>query len=92
MNFNQEPTDIELDEIQKEYADALQRFPIETDREKSLGDWSGLIAQYVMLALGADDDIEAHHRYIQAAQLSIRAAQAVRRGDYKPDRFRNGHV
>ena len=86
---DREPTNVELDLIEAEYDHGLKLYPIETDPDKSIADWSGLISQYAMLALTEDTDENTHERFIQAAQLCIRAAHAVRHGAYQPDRFGN---
>jgi hypothetical protein len=86
---DREPTNQELEKIEAEYDYGLKLYPIETDENKSIADWSGLVSQYAMMALIAETDDEIHERFIQAAQLCIRAANAVRHGRYSPDRFGN---
>lgn len=78
------PQDFELDAIDAEYNHGLTLFPLDTDTEKGLDDWVGLIAQYAMLALSGDTPDEVHNRLIQSSQLAIRAARAIRTGDIQP--------
>jgi hypothetical protein len=82
---DREPSSAELAAIEAEYQYGASRFPIETDLEKPLSEWTQLICAYAGAALRAYDTTSIHERYIQAAQLCIRAARAVRTGQYAPE-------
>jgi hypothetical protein len=82
MNSEREPTDRDLQAIEREYNSRLLDYPIETDVEKTLQDWSDLIVDYASMALEETEPDSIHERFVQCGNLAARAARAVRTGEY----------
>lgn len=80
---DREPTAADLQAIEEEFNSALLTYPLETDKDKTIDDWGDLIIHYVCLAVDARTPDEQHERFVQAGNLSARAARAVRTGEHK---------
>lgn len=80
--LEREPTDLELEAIEREYHTRLLDYPIESDTEKTLQDWADLIVDYASMALDEKSPDAIHERFVQCGNLAARAARAVRTGEY----------
>lgn len=80
---DREPTTADLQAIEEEFNSALLSYPLDTDVDKTLADWSDLIIHYALMALEEQTTDGKHERFVQAGNLAARAARAVRTGEHR---------